>query len=108
VEAEEIAFVSLRDSVDRMFHHMAEQKNLGFRIEIDPRLPRTFTTDPKRLQQILKNLLSNAFKFTAQGHVAMRVAPVSSGWSSEHPILQHAQQAIAIEVSDTGIGIAPE
>jgi len=108
VEAEEIAFVSLRDSVDRMFHHMAEQKNLGFRIEIDHQLPRTFTTDLKRLQQILKNLLSNAFKFTGQGDVAMRVAPVSSGWSSDHPILRHAQHAIAIEVSDTGIGIAPE
>jgi CheY-like chemotaxis protein/signal transduction histidine kinase/HAMP domain-containing protein len=108
VEAEEIAFGSLRDSVDRMFHHIAEQKNLAFRIEIDHQLPRTFTSDPKRLQQILKNLLSNAFKFTAQGQVAMRIAPVSGGWSPDHRVLQAAQHAIAIEVSDSGIGIAPE
>jgi HAMP domain-containing protein/CheY-like chemotaxis protein/signal transduction histidine kinase len=108
VEAEEIAFAALRDNIDRMFHHMAEQKNLAFQLDIHPALPRTFTSDPKRLQQILKNLLSNAFKFTAHGQVAMRVKPVVSGWSPDHPILQFAQHAVAIEVTDTGIGIAPE
>ena len=76
VEAEEITFASLRDSVERTFHHLAESKNLAFHVDIDNSLPRTFTSDPKRLQQILKNLLSNAFKFTAQGHVTMRVLPV--------------------------------
>ncbi len=108
VEAEEIAFAALRDSVDRMFHHLAEQKNLAFQLDIHPALPRTFTSDPKRLQQILKNLLSNAFKFTAHGQVAMRVKSVAGGWSPDHPILQFAQHAVAIEVADTGIGIAPE
>src|SRR5262245_13510741 len=108
VEAEEIEFVALRDSVDRMFHHVAEQKNLNFQIEIDSILPRTFTSDPKRLQQILKNLLSNAFKFTAYGHVAMRLTKVAGGWSADHPILRFTQSAVAIEVTDSGIGIAPE
>jgi signal transduction histidine kinase len=74
VEAEEIAFASLRDSVDRMFHHVAEQKNLAFHIDINAALPKTFTSDTKRLQQILKNLLSNAFKFTAHGEVVMRIS----------------------------------
>src|SRR5581483_11946064 len=101
-------FSSLRDSIDRMFHHVAEQKNLAFHIDINPALPRTFTSDPKRLQQILKNLLSNAFKFTGHGGVTMRIAPVTAGWSMDHPILRLAQHAIAIEVADTGIGIAPE
>jgi len=108
VEAEEITFGSIRDSVERTFHHLAESKNLGFHVEIDKALPRTFTSDTKRLQQILKNLLSNAFKFTSVGLVSMRVQPAGGGWSPDHPILRAAQTVIAIEVTDTGIGIAPE
>src|SRR5262249_19804931 len=82
VEAEELSFISLRDSVQRIFHHIAESKGLPFQINIHGTLPRTFTSDPKRLQQILKNLLSNAFKFTAQGQVSMSIRPVESGWSA--------------------------
>jgi len=108
VEPEAITFKALRDTVERTFHHLAESKNLAFQVEIDNTLPRTFTSDAKRLQQILKNLLSNAFKFTAQGQVKMRVEQVARGWSAEHPVLRFAPAAIAIEVSDTGIGIAPE
>jgi HAMP domain-containing protein/CheY-like chemotaxis protein/putative methionine-R-sulfoxide reductase with GAF domain len=108
VEAEDITFASLRDSVERTFHHLAESKGLAFQVDIDKTLPRSFTTDPKRLQQILKNLLSNAFKFTSQGHVSMRVQSVNAGWSPDHPILRTSQTAVAIEVADTGIGIAPE
>jgi HAMP domain-containing protein/signal transduction histidine kinase/CheY-like chemotaxis protein len=108
VEPEEVTFVSLRDSVERGFHHVAESKNLAFRVDIDTALPPTFTTDFKRLQQILKNLLSNAFKFTAQGHVAMTVRSVTQGWSLDHPVLRFVQTSVAIAVTDTGIGIAPE
>jgi CheY-like chemotaxis protein len=108
VEPEDITFASLRDTVHRTFHHIAENKNLAFNVEIDPSLPRSFVCDPKRLQQILKNLLSNAFKFTAQGYVSMSLRHVTSGWTADHPVLSHAGQAIAFMVSDTGIGIAPE
>ncbi len=108
VEAEEITFAAVRDSVERNFHHLAESKNLAFHVEIDRALPRAFTTDPKRLQQILKNLLSNAFKFTSQGHVSMRILSQVAGWSPDHPILRFMPSAMAIEVSDTGIGIAAE
>src|SRR3954449_3305588 len=69
VEPEEIAFASLKESVDRNFRHVAENKNVPFLLDFDTSLPRSFSTDPKRLQQIIKNLLSNAFKFTSQGHV---------------------------------------
>src|SRR5204863_3377038 len=65
-------------------------------------------TDSKRLQQVLKNLLSNAFKFTDQGGVKLSIYSSASGWSSEHPVLGSVPSVVAFEVSDTGIGIAPE
>jgi CheY-like chemotaxis protein len=108
VEPEEITFSSLRDTVHRTFHHIAETRVLAFNVEIDPALPRTMTSDPKRLQQILKNLLSNAFKFTAQGFVSMSIRHATSGWTLDHPVLGSAETAVAFMVTDTGIGIAPE
>src|SRR6202035_2345652 len=63
VEPEEVAFLTLRDTVERAFRHVAETKTLAFRIELDSQLPQSVVTDQKRLLQILKNLLSNAFKF---------------------------------------------
>ena len=107
VEAEEISFAGLRDTIDRNFRHVAENKNLPFHVHFDPDLPRTLTSDPKRLQQILKNLISNAVKFTAQGHVEVRVDFATSGWSMDHPVLAKSQQVIAFAVEDTGIGVAP-
>ena len=108
VEAEEISFAGLRDTIDRNFRHVAENKNLPFHVHFDADLPRTLTSDSKRLQQILKNLISNAVKFTSQGHVQVRVGFASSGWSMDHPVLGKSQQVIAFAVEDTGIGVAPE
>ncbi len=109
VEPEEISFTQLRDTVHRMFHHVAETKSLSFNVDLDNDLPRALVSDPKRLQQILKNLLSNAFKFTAQGSVAMSMRVVTSGWNVDHPILGHTSSpVVAFTVTDTGIGIAPE
>jgi signal transduction histidine kinase/CheY-like chemotaxis protein/HAMP domain-containing protein len=108
VEAEEISFSSLRDSIERNFRHVAEAKNLPFELEFSANLPRTMTTDPKRLQQILKNLLSNAFKFTAQGHVSVSIRPVPDGWTPGHPVLSRASEVVSFAIADTGIGIAAE
>ncbi|MBI4559680.1 MAG: response regulator, partial [Candidatus Hydrogenedentes bacterium] len=108
VETEDMTFATLRESVERNFRHVAESKNLALHMEFDPALPQTFVTDPKRLLQILKNLLSNAFKFTAVGHVAVNVQPVTEGWTPDHPILSRAHGVMAIAISDTGIGISPE
>ena len=69
---------------------------------------RSLVTDSKRLQQVLKNLLSNAFKFTEMGSVRLNVSLASDGWSPGHPILSGAGSVIAFEVSDTGIGIPVE
>src|SRR5438034_418193 len=108
VEAEETPFANLRDTIERNFRHVAEAKNLPFNLVFDDGLPRSLTTDPKRLHQILKNLLSNAFKFTHQGQVTMKVAPARSGWSTMHPVLSRSPQVLAFAVRDTGIGIAPD
>ncbi len=108
VEAEEIFFGSLLDTVARPFRHEAENRRLSFEVTNDPRLGRSLVTDSKRLQQVLKNLLSNAFKFTEHGGVNLQVTAVTSGWSSDHPVLSGAGSVIAFEVSDTGIGIPPE
>ena len=108
VEAEEISFTSVRDLVERNFRHVADSKRLPFHVEFDPGLPGAIITDSKRLQQILKNLLSNAFKFTAQGHVTIRVVTATAGWTTEHPALKRAPSVISFAISDTGIGIAPD
>jgi HAMP domain-containing protein/signal transduction histidine kinase/DNA-binding response OmpR family regulator len=108
VEVEDVTFASLGESVTRTFRPIAESKRLLFQVELDPALPAAFATDSKRLQQILKNLLANAFKFTAQGHVKMTVRPATEGWSPDHPIFRTGPPVVAFTVSDTGIGIEPE
>jgi HAMP domain-containing protein/CheY-like chemotaxis protein/signal transduction histidine kinase len=108
VEAEEIFFSNLLDAVARPFRHEAETKQLSFNVELDPALGRSLTTDSKRLQQVLKNLLSNAFKFTDRGGVQLKVSLAPSGWTSTHPILSQAQSVVSFEVADSGIGIPAE
>ena len=108
VEVEEIAFASLIDAVARPFRHEAESRGLSFDVQIDPNLGRSITTDSKRVQQVLKNLLSNAFKFTQQGGVWLKVSANNEGWNAEHPVLRESPMVAAFEVSDSGIGIAQE
>ena len=105
VEAEEVYFASLLDMVERPFRHEAENRRLSFDVETDPHLTRSIVTDSKRLQQVLKNLLSNAFKFTEVGGVRLSVSLAKGGWSEAHPILGKAASVVAFEVADTGIGI---
>ena len=107
VDAEEIPLSTLQETVTRPFRHEAETRGLYFDIEIDPRL-RSITTDSKRVQQVLKNLLSNAFKFTEQGGVRLSITAPDSGWSPGHLVLDNTPLVIAFEVGDSGIGILPE
>jgi CheY-like chemotaxis protein len=108
VEAEEVFFGAVLEAVARPFRHEAENRKLFFDVIADPNMGRSLVTDSKRLQQVLKNLLSNAFKFTEQGSVRLTVSSVDGGWSSEHPVLNGAGSVIAFQVSDTGIGIPAE
>ena len=108
VEAEEVFFGSLIEMVARPFRHEADNRRLSFDIETDSHLSRSLVTDSKRLQQVLKNLLSNAFKFTEQGGVRLSVSAVNGGWTPTHQILGAAASVVAFEVSDSGIGIPAE
>src|SRR2546421_3905374 len=109
VEAEDIPFANLIDTVGRTFRHEAESRKLLFDLRVDPQLQSSgIVTDAKRLMQVLKNLLSNAFKFTEQGMVQLNVSAKTSGWNSDHPILKAASTVIALEVTDSGIGIPHE
>src|SRR5438445_3249554 len=105
VDAEEVIFSNLQDMVVRPFRHEAENRKLAFEVDTDAHLARSLVTDSKRLQQVLKNLLSNAFKFTDQGGVRLSVAAVTSGWTARHPILSGAASVVGFEVSDSDIGI---
>ena len=108
VEGSELRLDDLHGYVARTFTHVAESKNVDFLIHFDSKLPKSMFTDAKRLQQIIKNLLSNAFKFTHHGKVTLSVQPVESGWSSFNEDLNRASEVLAFEVSDTGIGIAAD
>ncbi len=108
VDAGELPLEDMQGYVERTFRHVAEAKNVDFVLDFQKDLPRTVFTDAKRLQQIIKNLLSNAFKFTHQGQVALTAEIVRSGWSASNENLNNATEVLAFSVSDTGIGIAPD
>jgi len=105
VEAEEVQIASMVDAVSRQFRHEAERRQLAFNVRIDPTLGRNITTDAKRLQQVLKNLMSNALKFTSEGSVHLNVFAAIGGWSPQNDTLNQSPLVIAFEVTDTGIGI---
>ncbi|OLE97267.1 MAG: hypothetical protein AUG75_10325 [Cyanobacteria bacterium 13_1_20CM_4_61_6] len=91
--------------LERTFRHVAEATKLAFAIDLRPGLPETMQTDPQRLQQILNNLLSNAFKFTERGGVEFVAQAATSGWDASNDLLNRAPGVIAFSVIDTGIGI---
>jgi CheY-like chemotaxis protein/signal transduction histidine kinase/HAMP domain-containing protein len=107
-DIEDVRFGDVRDFCERTFRQVAESKKLRYGIELAPELPPSVRTDARRLQQVLKNLLSNSFKFTDQGGADLRMFVARGGWSTDHEVLNRAKQVVAFAVSDTGIGIPPE
>src|SRR6202030_1488213 len=87
------------------FEPVARAKHLKFAVDLEPGLPRSIQTDSLRLQQVLKNLLSNALKFTERGSVHMAVGLATDGWSRDRETLNRAGTVISFSVTDTGIGI---
>src|SRR5437764_3878514 len=108
VHPSHVPVAQVQDYVERSFRPVASDKKLGFEISVAEDAPKSIETDEQRLQQVLKNLLSNAFKFTDQGGVTLRIerAPADMAFASE--ILAHADGVVAFSVSDSGIGIAED
>src|SRR3712207_2215265 len=91
-----LPLTQVSDYVDRAFRSVAEEKGLDFVVEVDKDAPQAVVTDEQRLQQVLRNLLSNAFKFTDKGSVELRMTKAE------------APYAVAFTVKDTGIRIAED
>ncbi|MBI3756386.1 MAG: HAMP domain-containing protein, partial [Deltaproteobacteria bacterium] len=108
VEACDLALSDLQDYVERTFRHVADSKRLKLLLNFSPDLPANIQTDAKRIQQVLKNLLSNAFKFTEEGSVSLNVSVAQEGWHNDITSLQEASTVLAFSVHDTGIGIHPD
>jgi hypothetical protein len=108
VDITTVPFAEVRKFVDSTFRQVADLKGLQFQVDVDPALPPALQTDNKRLQQVLKNLLSNAFKFTERGSVTLRATLATGGWNPEQEILNGASAVVAFSVRDTGIGIPKE
>src|SRR5258705_1805176 len=108
IEVSDVSIDDIAAQLERSFHQLAQDKNLGFFIERGEHLNPIVVTDDKRLQQILMNLLSNAFKFTEQGNVVLRIAPAPKTEKHELESLNRAADVIAFAVTDTGISIPTE
>jgi signal transduction histidine kinase/CheY-like chemotaxis protein len=102
VEPAEMTLEHLREHLELSFRQVAAQKGVAFRVDMRGALPAAIVTDPRRLQQILRNLVSNALELTEKGAVSLSVSPARFGWSSDHALLNQAQAVIAFGVSRSG------
>jgi CheY-like chemotaxis protein/HAMP domain-containing protein/putative methionine-R-sulfoxide reductase with GAF domain len=108
VDAVPVSLGDVQSYVDRTFREVAASKGLTFSVLLDSRTMTSIITDQKRVQQVLKNLISNAIKFTEQGSVTLTIEQVTGGWTSGHASLDQATNVVAFKVEDTGIGIAAD
>ncbi len=108
IEVSEVSIDDLAGQLERSFHQLAQDKNLEFAVERSENLNPVIRTDDKRLQQILMNLLSNAFKFTEEGKVVLRIEQAPADETYHLDSLNRAGEVVAFSVTDTGIGIPTE
>jgi len=102
LQVETVAVSDIAAQLRELFLPQAEHQGLAFAIDVAAGVAPAIKTDPQRLQQVLKNLLANAIKFTAQGRIGLSIRPAVAG---EHGL---PDAAIAFAVSDSGVGIAPD
>ena len=104
---EAMPLTDLVAAVHMQFVHVAEEKGVDLNVTLADDLPGRIHTDPQRVKQIVKNLLSNAFKFTSEGGVSLSIYHPDSRVDLSRSGLDPSR-AIAIAVADTGIGMTPE
>ena len=104
---EPLVTVDLAEHLRRNFEHLAQHRGLEFHVDVAPNTPTPLFTDRQRLEQVLRNFFSNAFKFTHQGSVSLHIGPAPEGIRFKR--IQASQgPVIALSVSDTGIGVAAD
>ncbi len=108
IHPKDVGVGEIKDFVEQTFRHMAVQKNLGFDIKVQEKVPKKMFTDPIRLNQILKNLLSNAFKFTDSGKVELSIFRPAEDKLAGLTLMKPEQGILGFAVKDTGIGIPTE
>jgi two-component system chemotaxis sensor kinase CheA len=108
MEISELPLIELHDALEREFRHVADQQGVSFAVELAPGTPPIIATDPGRLRQVLKNLLTNAFKFTEHGDVTLRIGRPDGNWRPANGTFKSTRDVTAFSITDTGVGIAPE
>ena len=108
LDPQPVALADVRAYVEQTFVPQAEDKGLQMHVQLAPLLPPEVHTDSQRLQQILRNLLANAIKFTGSGEVVLTIEPAPAGASFGVPELDNARAVYAFTVRDTGIGIGSD
>jgi len=107
---EQVPLNEIKEDITAMFYEVARNKSIEFNINItNKQLKDVIVTDKQRLEQILKNLLSNSFKFTGKnGKVSLDINKVTSHVNFKNKKLNNAAEVISFSVTDTGIGIPEE
>lgn len=105
INLEKVNLVELTDDIKRLFMPIASKNNLDFNVQIEKGLPEEIISDSLRLQQIINNLLSNAFKFTNNGGVTMNICRPKESDVTLFDIKGNVDKLISVEIIDTGIGI---
>ncbi|MBI2690553.1 MAG: response regulator [Solirubrobacterales bacterium] len=106
IDASEVSLSDFGEGMLRSFEPIAKERGTSLSVELGSSLPETITTDPRRLGQVVKNLLANACKFTESGTVKMVIDVAENGWTPSNTQLAEAESVISISIIDSGIGIA--
>ncbi|MEU6787661.1 HAMP domain-containing protein [Nonomuraea angiospora] len=104
----QVSLPKMVDLLEAAFTPLAQDKGLSFSVDVENDVPKELRADEQRLQQVLRNLLSNAVKFTPRGEVKLRVSMAPPGVDFDDDTLHGADNLLAFQVIDTGIGIAPD